>query len=56
VAGHQFILARRDVEARRLVVQRQANGVQQGGFARAGRAGNGEQAVAGERLGGLTAG
>jgi len=34
------------------VIQRQTNGVQQGGFPRTGWAGNGKQPVAGERLAG----
>ncbi|MND76277.1 hypothetical protein D3C80_679190 [compost metagenome] len=42
VAGHQLILAWRDIQARRLVVQCQTDSVQQGGFTRAGRAGDGK--------------
>ena len=50
VAGHDVVGRGRDAfEARGLVVQRQANGVQQGRFAGAGGAGDGEQAVVHKR-------
>ncbi len=53
VAGHQVVLRLRHVaQARRLMIERQADSIQQGGFSRAGGAGDGEQAVAGKRLGG----
>ena len=50
VAGHQFVaLAAHGVQARGLVVQRQADGIQQGGLAGARGAGDGKQAVVGKR-------
>ena len=49
---HQLVATgRQRAHARRAVVQRQANGVEQGGLARTGRPGDGEQAATGERLG-----
>ena len=57
VARHDVVGGCRDAfQARGLVVQRQANGVQQGRFARAGGAGDGKQAVVGKgRLGEVNA-
>jgi len=52
VPGHQLVLAADLVHARGAVIQRQADGIEQRGLARAGRPGNGEQTVAGEGLGG----
>ncbi len=53
VPGHQLVGAGRDrTHARRAVIQRQADGIEQRGLARAGWPGNGEQAVVLERLGG----
>lgn len=53
IAGHQVVLRLGDlVQARRLMIERRANGIEQRGFPGPGGAGNGEQAIAGERLGG----
>ena len=53
VPGQQLVAAgRQRAHARRAVVQGQADGIQQGGLARSGRPGYGEQAVVLERLGG----
>ena len=51
VAGHQVILRLRDgIESWCFVVQREANGVQQGGLSGTGWTGDGKQPVAGKRL------
>ena len=53
VPAHQLIgTGRHRAHARRAVVQRQADGVEQRGLARPGRPGDGEQTVVLERLGG----
>ncbi|MNQ82467.1 hypothetical protein D3C85_975180 [compost metagenome] len=53
VPGHQLVDAGgHRAHARRAVVERQADGVQQGGLAGAGGAGDGEEAVTGEGLAG----
>ena len=50
VPRHDVVVRGRDgLQARRLVVKREADGVEQCRFASAGRAGDGEQAVVGER-------
>ena len=53
VPRHDVVIGRRDaLQPRCLVVERQADGVEQGRFTRAGWAGDGEQVVVGEwRLG-----
>ena len=50
MAGHQFVVAGGDGgQARGLVIEGKADGVQQGGFACPRRASNGEQAAVGKR-------
>ncbi|SAB90417.1 Uncharacterised protein [Enterobacter ludwigii] len=51
VARHQIVLCLGDfLQARRFVIQRQTNGVEQGRFPCAGSPGNRKQSVAGKRL------
>ena len=53
VAGHQVILRLGDfIQARRFVIKRQTDGVEQGSFTCPGCAGDGKQPVAGKRLSG----
>ena len=51
IAGHQIVLRLRNgAQARRLVIERKTDGVEQRGFPRAGRPGDGKQPVAGKRF------